>query len=580
MSNFNDNIYNLLTETDFSATPTGVDVWTGTNPFIGSTKQFPTPALIERANISYTNNQLFENNIREVFDHVLTLYREVSPLTNMPVHEIICGLPHFRNIEQYWQALIAGDTPIVEHSDRATSKKLADVLSRSNFADFINTEISSRMRDVVSAYHVTKRSGGSINISKIESKNITVFLSDSELGAIEVVLFSNIFELSKATDEMAAGKYVQFIEYHRTGKVVETVCEYKSRKVGRVISTMEEEAYGDAGISPVVLFKHNTVGNQVYGTDQYRYMASSVAGALRSLQNLLRLGEYLRERLWKVSEKALSKNPNDGSTSFMLNGAIGVSENTQNPVNPEYIAAQVPINEAVEVFNKCIKSIAMDSKLGMVFFEIEKLGSNLSAKSITASMYPAQLEAKRIAQELTRPVIEVVRRVYLAATGELLEAADLSVTWFDGLPVDEKEFTDTIQSRIGKTLTLEQAISRLDKVSSSVAFDKAQEIREQVQKEQAGFIIETLSEASERPIDGSNNDDSVIVPNDSENELQGISDTNIAPIMVNEDGETASTDSPKFHYGTFTPPKLNPQGHWEWEIPGGVRIKTRGGKPR
>lgn len=560
MSNFNDNIYNLLTERDYSATPTGVDVWTGENPFIGNNKVFPPAPLVERANISYTNNQLFENNIQEVFDRVIAIHREISHITQQPIHDIICGLPYFRNIEQYWQALIAGDTPIVEHSDRATGKKLSDVLSRSNFADFINTEISSRMRDVVSAYNITRRENGSISISKVEAKNITVFLSADEPGAIEVILFSNIFEATKATDDMAAGKYVQFIEYHRTGTIVETVCEYKSRKVGRVISTTEEQAYGGAGVSPVVLFKHNCVGNQIYGTDQYRYMASSIAGALRSLQNLLRLGEYLRERLWKVSDKALSKNPDDGSTNFMLNGAIGIPENAPNPVSPEYIAAQVDINSAVEVFNKCIKSIAMDSKLGMVFFDIEKLGSNLSAKSIRASMLPAEGEAKRIAQELTRPVIEVVRRVYLAATGELLKAEDLSVTWFDGLPVDAKEFTDTIQNRIGKTLTQEQAISRLDKVSSAVAFDRAQEIRKQAVER---FI-------SIEPLAATDAD----TPGHSPPEAG-----DIAPILTGEDGGIAA-DGPRFHHGRFTPPKLNPEGHWEWEIPGGVRIKMRGGKPK
>jgi hypothetical protein len=564
MAKFNDSIYNLLSETDYSATPTGVDVWTGSNPFIGSTKQFPPPALVERADISHTNNELFENNISEVFSEVINVFREVSPLTGMPIHEIICGLPHFRNVEQYWQALIAGDTPIVEHSDRDISKKLADVISKSNFSEFVATEISSRMRDVISAYTVTARADGTVHIGKIEAKNIIVFLSAEETGTVEVVLFSNIFELENPTEELPKGKYVQFIEYHSDGIVKETVCEYRNRKVGRVLSETEEQAFGGvAEIAPAVLFKHNTVGSQVYGTDQYRYMASSVAGALRSLQNLLRLGEKLRESLWYGSDKLVSKNPADGSSAFMLNGFAGIPEGIDNQITPGHVAPTVPITDAVEVFNKCIKSLSMDSKLGMVFFEIEKLGSNLSAKSITASMYPAQLEAKRVSQELTKPVLEVVRRLYLAATGELLRTEDLSITWFDGLPVDEKEFTETIQSRIGTTMTLEQAISRLDKVSSAVAFDRAEELRGNTGD--AGFI-------SVEPIETPEAEETDPTP-------LGVS-SEISPILTNDDdGETGvSSDKPKFHEGRFTPPKLNSQGHWEWEIPGGVRIKLKGGK--
>lgn len=563
MANFNENIYNLLTETDFSATPTGVDVWTGSNPFIGTSKQFPPPALVERANISYTNNKLFENEIQEVFGEVLNIYREISPLTGMPIHEIICGLPHFRNIEQYWQALIAGDTPIVEHSDRETSKRLADVISKSNFSEFISTELSSRMRDVISAYSITPKADGSIHIGKVEAKNFTVFLSAEEEGTVEVILFSNIFEIAQTTEDMKKGKYIQFIEYHSNGLVRETICEYKNRKVGDVLSETEEQAYGDnAQVSPVVLFKHNTVGNQVYGTDQYRYMASSVAGALRSLQNLLRLGESLRERLWYGSDKLTSKNPNDGSSTFMLNGFAGIPEGVDNAVTPGYVEAKVPINEAVEVFNKSIKSIAMDSKLGMVFFDIEKLGSNLSAKSIVAAMYPTQLEAKRVSQELSRPVIEVVRRIYLAATGELLRAEDLSITWFDGLPVDEKELTETIQSRIGVTLTLEQAISRLDKVSSAVAFDKAEEIRKQ-----EGFI------SAEAIFEG----DEVIEDEDIEEDEDTPNATisSISPILTPDNEDDYTSDKPKFQHGRFTHPKLSKDGRWEWEMPWGVTLKMK-----
>jgi len=559
MSQFNDGIYNLLSEENFSATPTGVDVWPGKNPFIGSSKQFPPPSLKERADISYTNNQLFENNLQEVYDDVLRVYREISPLTGMSINEIICGLPHFKNIEQHWIALIAGDTPIVEHSDRETSKKLADVLSRSNFAEFIVTEISSRMRDVISAYNVTAKSDGTIYIGKIEAKNLTVFLSAEDEGTVEVLLFSNIFELSQPAVDMPKGKYIQFIEYHSNGLIRETICEYRNKKVGAVLSETEDRAYGGAHpISPVVLFKHNTVGNQVYGTDQYRYMASSVAGALRSLQNLLRLGETLRERLWYGSDKLTSKNPNDGSSMFMLNGYAGIPEGIDHQVIPGYVEAKVPIEKAVEVYNRCIKQIAMDSKLGMVFFDIEKLGSNLSAKSIVAAMYPAQLEAKRVTQELSRPVIEVVRRMYLAATGELLKAEDLSITWFDGLPVDEKEFTETIQSRIGKTLTLEQAISRLDKVSSALAYDRAEEIRRQ-----AGFI-------SVNDIVGVDDDDDV----DDDEPTTDATVSTISPILTQADEETVVSDRPKFHAGRFTRPKLSKDGFWDWELPF-VRLKRR-----
>ena len=137
------------------------------------------------------------------------------------------------------------------------------------------------------------------------------------------------------------------------------------------------------------------------------------------------------------------------------------------------------MDEAVKAFEKAVKSVSIDTNLGPVFFDLEKLGTNLSAKSIEAALYPTKLEAKRITTEMMPGIKELVSKLCAIADVDVISSSKYSVMWFDGFPKDVKDYTDSIQERLGHkpSISLEDAIIKLDKVSSRIAIQKAAEIR-------------------------------------------------------------------------------------------------------
>ena len=164
---------------------------------------------------------------------------------------------------------------------------------------------------------------------------------------------------------------------------------------------------------------------------------------------------------------------------FFNRGTIGYPDGAEKSPDIEYIVPDIKMEEAIRAFEKAVKSVSIDTNLGPVFFDLEKLGTNLSAKSIEAALYPTKLEAKRITSEMTEPLKELVVKLCAMANIDLTNMSKFNIMWFDGFPKDVGDYTDAIQKRLGNTpsISLEDAIIKLDRVPSRIAAQKANEIR-------------------------------------------------------------------------------------------------------
>ena len=473
---------NYIEETNYSILSKKTDVWPGRLPFKEGDK-FPTEEIKERALISNTNRLIYENDVDEIYANIISIFPEIDPMYGWQIREIITNLPYFKNAVNYWVGLIAGEPPVVD-GDESIDIKINEVIENSNWGTIIQNEVRSRFMDVISAYRVDVDINGKPTIVAIEAKNLICYVSRIYTNSIEVNVVFNIY-----TDEDGKSK-VEFIEYHYDGKIKKTVFEYNNGTLGRHLEELDEETEAFGGkykMSPIVVFRHNTINNQVYGTDQFRYWSASILGAMRELQNIFRLGERTRELIRKVPESSIKKDPSTGSSVFFNKGTISYPDGTDKIPDVEYVVPEIRMEEAVKAFEKAVKSVSIDTNLGPVFFDLEKLGTNLSAKSIEAALYPTKLEAKRITTEMTPYVKELVVKLCALADIDLSSTSKFSIMWFDGFPQDIKDYTDAIQKRLGdkQSITLQDAIIKLDKVSSRIALQKAREI------EAAGKSVDT-----------------------------------------------------------------------------------------
>ena len=124
-------------------------------------------------------------------------------------------------------------------------------------------------------------------------------------------------------------------------------------------------------LSPIVVFKHNTINNQIYGTDQFRYWSASILGAMRELQNIFRLGERTREMIRKVPESSVKKDPATGSSVFFNKGTISYPDGQDKSPDVDYVVPEINMDAAVKAFEKAVKSVSIDTNLGPIL----RLGS-------------------------------------------------------------------------------------------------------------------------------------------------------------------------------------------------------------
>lgn len=543
----NDNI-NMIDEDDWSVVSKNTDVWTGQLPYKTGCK-FPTEEIKERAAISKTNKLIYNNDVNQIFDNILRVFPEIDFTTGMQIHELSTKLPSFKNAISFWESLIAGDTPAID-TDNNQDVQLSTVVDNSNFSEIIQNEVRSRFMDVISAYRVDVNMLGKPIITYINAKNIICFVNKDIPSDIEVTVIFSIYEHD-------GSNYVDFVEYHYDGYIKKSTYNYNDGTIGALVSTEEDRAFsGIYKASPVIVFKHNVTGNNIYGTDQFRYWSSSMLAGMRSIQNIFRLGERTREIIRKIPESAITKNVSDGSSMFFNRGTVTYNNNTEGgSPDIEYITPEIHIDDALKVYGTAIKQISMDTQLGLAFYDITSLGSNLSADSIRAAMFPARAEAKRIINEMMPSIKELVIKLgYIS--GLDISKSKIDIHFYDGFPKDEYKDIEAIQKRLESnipSITLEDAIMKLDRVPLRVARQKALEIRQENLKNKQ--VIKDIQ------ISNNNNtlEKNKIVDNiDNSNDDVKINSNNIKPSTY----KSGDTDKKVIH-GDDTV--------WETQVPFGVR---------
>lgn len=372
--------------------------------------------------------------------------------------------------------MICGYAPFVNGSD-AVDTILNTVLENSNAASTILTETRSRFLDTHSVYKVYKHNGVA-KLQSIPSKNCVAFVDKDNTAEISVVVIFNIYRTVKGSD------VCEFTEYHEDGFIRKRVFNYSNGTLGREIEELADEgkAFDDVDVSPIIWCRHNTIDDsEIYGRDQFRYWDSSLVMAMRELQNLFRASEKCREIIRKVPNSAISKDNVTGRSMFLNKGTIGydeaASENQNGPdikyVQPDYNMVQAAIN----AFDAAMDTVSNSTGLGKVFFGIEKAGSNLSAKSIEAMLYPTRLLVTLARNELSTFIKEITNKLSIISGFGEIDRADISINWRNSFPHDEKEHTDSVIARYKEGLLSKvDAIVILDDVPLRIAKQRAAEL--------------------------------------------------------------------------------------------------------
>ena len=527
-------------EKNYSIVNEDVDVWTGELPWKRGSV-FPTKKIKERADISHTNRLIYRNEIDSVYNNILQVYPETDPILGYQLRELVARLPYNKTSVEYYVAMVAGLTPFI-NGKGMVDVILNSVVENTNLGIALIEETRSRFLDQFSVYRLYSYNDR-IKIEKIPSKNCVAFVNREHLNEIEVVVVFNIYKTDKGNE------ICEFVEYHNNGDTVKRVFNYNAGTLGREIEEAREEskAFNDLDISPIIFCRHNVAEqSEVYGTDQFRYWDASLILAMRCVQNISRYGERCREIIRQVPDGAIDKDNRTGRAMFINRGTVEYRQDADNAPSIKYIQPDSNMMQAfINELDSAMDLVSNSTGLGKVFFGIEKAGSNISAKSIEAMMYPTKLSITLIRKELDTFIKEVCIKAGLIAGLTEIKDSDISVGWRNTFPFDEAEHTNAIIARFKEgLLNREDAIAILDDVPLRIAKQRAAEI--------AG--IELVNN------DGDKKVEEAVDSNISSRENQGVS----TGAAFEQSGETSDTGDEHRNGDDLN----NPEGPvWEWERP-------------
>lgn len=465
-----------MEETNWSVVDEDCEVWPGELPFKqGDT--FPTEDIKTRASISKTNKMLYNDDTQQILLNMLQVVPETDAFYGWRIREIVMNLPTFKNIANSWVGLCAGKFPLIDvvGDNDNDSFDMSTIVNSSNISEILQSEVRSRFLDVISAYRVDTDKNGKPFICTIEAKNLICYVSEDMPSKIEVNVVFSVYRRN-------GKEFIDFVEYHDDGKIVKTTFKYAGGTVGEFVERNEGVAFGGKfKASPIVVFKHNAVGNEVYGSDTYRYLVPSVLALDRALQNVMRLSERCREQIRKVPDTAIQRNEVDGSSVFFNKGTISYPAGTGNSPDIEYIVPEIRMEEAIKALEAAIRQVSMDSGLGVAFFDASSLGSRLSGDSLRSLLYPVRIEANRIVGEMMRPLKELIVKLGYNY-GVDIEYSHLSVEFYVDMNDDPAKDVDAVMSRLNSdnpSISIEDAIMKLDRVPLKVARERANSIRKE-----------------------------------------------------------------------------------------------------
>lgn len=466
INGINSNI-DYVEESDYSFASRNIDIWHGDFPHKQG-DNFPDAKLKKRASISKTNRLLFNNDYTSILNKMLDVIPEIDPIYGMQIKEIVANIPYFKTVVDGFVSLICSTMPIIDSPD-SIDARLSTILADSNLYSTLDYRFKSVFMDVIDVYVVSKNSQGKAYIKTIPVKNCIVYNDCNDITSTYCIEVFNI------TDEI-----IEFINYFMDGRIEKRTFKYYNGTIGEQVGEVEKTlAYnGKYNVCPAGFIKHNVENpDDTYGIDQFRYWDSSITSVCRSFVNLFRLNEKCREILRKVPESSLSRL-NSGSYSFVNKGTIVYPDGVTKEQRPdiEYVIPELRnnIESEIQVLEKSIKLVSSSSGLSPVWFDFEKLGTNLSAKSLKAAMIPTTLKATMMCNNMTDALKDIVVKIGLLYDIQL-NKSDITVTWFDGIADDDD--VEYVSRRLeNNTMSQEDAIVYLDHISRRTAKERMNKI--------------------------------------------------------------------------------------------------------
>jgi hypothetical protein len=467
------NVVKLQTETDFSIISENIDVYPKDYSFpIKTGDTFPDAKLKYRADVTKTNQLLYDSKYQDIFKQYLNDFNRPDMLFTGTTFRSICAeLPYFKTTVNAYVGLICSNEPIININDNDVAKsiKYTGIINNSNIQEVIADSIKSSFLQPATLYIVKKNKLGENIIKNVPAKNFIVYSDPEDLSTIYSYLTFNVNKESGT---------IEFIEYIYNGVINKHLFEYDGSKVGKKLAedTIDEYFGVKLDEAPCVLIPNNInrLGDS-YGTDKFRDFASSVLAVIRAYANTLKMGDRNTQMALQAPDGVIQRNGSIGSIA-VNRGVIPYADTQDKNAIPDvkYIKPELSseVQASLDLYKKAIDTLASASSLSKLFYDFEKAGSNnLSGEALKTMLIPTTMTAKLMIKERKNKYVSLLSKI-LKLNNEDVDKYNISITFRDmieeSLDVREAYVTNRINNG---TMSKADGIVELDHVSRVEAYN-------------------------------------------------------------------------------------------------------------
>lgn len=308
---------------------------------------------------------------------------------------------------------------------------------------------------------------------------------------IKRVLYHVLAWLTEEEKDGGQTKKTLNVQIHEKGRFTEKVFaieqgagqEATGDVIGDLIATPRVE---QTGLSDFAVLQASNImtSDRCYGYDDYLDVDSIVSEILIRISQVSRVLDKHASPSVQGPASALEKDPATGLWQLKMGNYFAMNDKDDAPVS--YVTWNGQLQASFTQIEKLINILAVMSEMGSAIFDnAENTGQAASGTALRLRYMSLLSKVKRLSLRYSPVITNAIKLCSELGGKDIIKLtdADISITWNDGLPNDEKEAAEIMKTRTGGKATISQkdAIMALGGLSE----DKANEVYDRILEEES-----------------------------------------------------------------------------------------------
>lgn len=440
--------------------------------FLKPGAEFPPKCERNRLDMYAKNKMLFEG------DHAVVYERDLKRIERVVGNfEDIISYPVVVNFQKLMTLKIAdlllGEAPQITHGEDEETVQNETIKKIIEASDLNNT-------DYQAAIDVSRYGDGILLVRKTDKGGI-IDLSQPTLW-FPVVNPDNVretlYQVLAWTYEVNGIKTLK-TQIHEKGKYTERQYQMNGNSIASMVG---EENIVLTGLSDnAVIPIHNVItSDRATGIDDYTDVDSIIADLMVRIGQIDRILDKHASPSMSGPASALEKDPVSGEYRIKA-GNYFTRESTEDPA-PDYIVWDGQLEANFKQVEKLINMLYTISEMGSALFGdlTSSTGQVPSGSALKRLMISPLAKVNRIRMRFDPAIKKAIALCSEFDGYTTMKQDEITITWKDGLPSDEKELADIMDIRTGHKATISQksAIKRMDDVSTQKADQELEAIQD------------------------------------------------------------------------------------------------------